>query len=115
VSNDGASFLHARLTTEHRTLQEGVWSGLLIFPLKGSLAYLKLLKPNYDEGFSLSDLSPLRTIKKLLNNKPTGTLQHMEDEAEMMQGRVRYELFNFALGSLNVEEYRKYSRGSVSI
>jgi len=115
VSNDGASCLHARLTTEHRTLQEGVLSGHLIFPLKGSLAYLRLLKPNYDEGFSLSDLPSLGTIKKLLNNEPTGTLLHVEDEAEMMQDQVRYELFNFAQGSLNVEEYRKYSRGSVSI
>jgi hypothetical protein len=51
----------------------------------------------------------------LLNNEPTGTLLHVEDEAEMMKGRVRYELSKFAQGSLNVEEYRKYSRGSVSI
>jgi hypothetical protein len=115
VSNDGASCLHARLTTERRTLQEGVLSGDLIFPLKGSLAYLLLLKPNYDASFSLSYLPSLGTIKKLLNNEPTGTLLHVEDEAEMMKGRVRYELSKFAQGSLNVEEYRKYSRGSVSI
>jgi hypothetical protein len=115
VSNNGASCLHAKLTTEHRTLQEGVLSGNLIFPLKGSLAYLRLLKPNYDKGLSLSDLPSLGTIKKLLNNEPTGTLLHVEDEAEIMQGRVRYELFNFAKGSLNVKEYKKYSRGSVSI
>jgi hypothetical protein len=83
--------------------------------LKGSLAYLRLLKPNFDEGFSFSDLLSLRTIKELLNNEPTGTLLHVEDEAEMMKGRVRYELSKFAQGSLNVEEYEKYSRGSVSI
>ena len=96
-------------------MQEGVLSGHLIFLLKGSLAYLPLLRPNFDEGFSLSDLPSLGTIKKLLNNETTSTLLHVEDEAEMMKGRVRYELSKFAHGSLNVEEYRKYSRGSVSI
>lgn len=32
------------------TLQEGILSGHIIFPLHGSLAYLKLLRPNYDGG-----------------------------------------------------------------
>jgi hypothetical protein len=119
VSNDGASCSHAKLTTRHRTLQEGVLSHHLIFPLKGSLAYLRLLKPNYDEGFSLSDLPLLGEARQLLNNERAAEssndpLLRMEDEAEPLRDRVRHEIFNFAMASLNVEEYRNYARGSVS-
>jgi hypothetical protein len=119
VSNDGSSCSHARLTTEHRTLQEGSLSGHLVFPFKGSLAYLRLLKPNYDEGFSLSDIPFLGKVRRLLNNERAAEssnypLPCVEDEAELLRDRVRHEIFNFAKVSLNVEEHRNYARGSVS-
>ena len=91
-------------------------SGQLVFPLKGSLAYLQLLKPNFDEGFSLSDLPFLGKVRQLLNNERAAEssnhpLPRVEDEAEPLRDQVRHEIFNFAKVSLNVEEH---SKGSVS-
>jgi hypothetical protein len=80
---------------EHRTLQEGVLSGRLVFPLKGSMAHLKLLKPNYDEGFSLSDLPYLGKVRQLLNNGRAAEsgnhpLLRVEDESEPLRDRLRH-------------------------
>jgi hypothetical protein len=110
---------HAKLTTEHRTLQEGVLSGHLVFPLKGSLAYLRLLKPDFDEGFSLSDLPFLGKVRQLFNNERAAEssnhpLPRMKDEAEPLRDRVCRDIFNFGQVSLNVKEHRNYARGSVS-
>jgi hypothetical protein len=119
VSNDGSSCSHAKLTTEHRTLQEGVLSGRLVFLLKGSMAYLRLLEPNYDKGFSLSDLPFVGRVRQLLNNeRATESSNHplpcVEDEAEPLRDQVRHQIFNFAKVSLSVEEHGNYARGSVS-
>ena len=107
--------------TDDRT--QGVARGRFVWPsrppLKGSLAYLRLLKPNYDKGLSLSDLPFLRKGRQLLNNERAAEsrnhpLPRVKDEAEPLQDRVRHEIFNFSKVSLNVEEHRNYARASVS-
>jgi len=67
---------HAKLMAARRTLQEGVLSGSLVFPLNGSLAYLKLLWPHFDAGISLADvktaaltLLTLPTLSNLLEDR----------------------------------------------
>ncbi|KAK4222699.1 hypothetical protein QBC38DRAFT_503780 [Podospora fimiseda] len=74
------------------TLQEGVLSGFLVFPLKGSLAFLRLLTPNFDKLFN-NNPSPLR---------PQGPLS--ED--------VRHCLLEILNKALNTEEHRNYARGT---
>jgi hypothetical protein len=120
----------AELIAVCRTLQEGVLSGKLVFPLSGSLAYLKLLWPQFDDGLSLSpqlllggenDRNPrpesswLRKLRCYLGtNEEAGQVTSAVREEEPLRDRIRNELFNFAKASLNVEEYRDYARGPVS-
>jgi hypothetical protein len=100
-----------------RTLQEGVLSGMLIFPLDGSLAYLKLLWPHFDEELSLSDILWVRKLQRIRKDdrEATGSIRHEDDnEDEPLRDRIRNELFVFVKAALNVEEYREYARGPVS-
>jgi hypothetical protein len=110
------------------TLQEGILSGHIIFPLHGSLTYLKLLWPHYDDGFggfggfweylvtsipeelkrSARDLLPRRSKSK------TEVGKRLQDESEPFREPVRQQLFTHMKESLNVEEYRDYARTPVS-
>ncbi|KAF5984225.1 hypothetical protein FCOIX_2728 [Fusarium coicis] len=84
------------------TLQEGILSGRIVFPLHGSMAYLKLLRPSYDD--SPGNLLPRR-------NKPTTEIsKHLQDESEPFREPVRRRLLTHLQNSLNVEEYRDYAR-----
>lgn len=108
------------------TLQEGILSGHIVFPLHGSLAYLKLLWPHCDEGFgdfweylvakipknfrrSVRDLLPRRSKPK------TEVSKRRQDESEPFRESVRHELFIHMKKSLHVEEYRDYARTPVSV
>ncbi|UKZ84052.1 hypothetical protein TrVFT333_011868 [Trichoderma virens FT-333] len=105
------------------TLQEGILSGHIVFPLHGSLAYLKLLWPHYDDGFggfwehlvnripedirrSARDLLPRRRKSKSTVSK------RLQDESEPFHELVRHELLTYMKKSLNVEEYKDYARTS---
>ena len=107
------------------TLQEGILSGYIVFPLHGSLAYLKLLWPRYDNGAggfwedlvttipkhfrrSARDLLPRRSKPK------TEVSKRLQDESEPFRESVRHHLFTHMSKSLNVEEYKKYARTPVS-
>jgi hypothetical protein len=102
----------------HRTLQEGVLSEHLVFPLRGSLAYVRVLWPHHDEGFPLSGLSAFvkAEVDGWLGHGPAvgrddGRLP--AGVAAPMWNRVRQDLLAFLSDSLNVHEYRDYARGSV--
>ena len=107
------------------TLQEGILSGHVVFPLHGSLAYLKLLWPHYDDGFggfweylvtgipkdfrrSARDLLPRRSTPKNL------VIKRLQDESEPFRESVRHQLFTHMKKSLHVEEYKDYARTPVS-
>ena len=107
------------------TLQEGILSSNIVFPLHGSLAYLKLLWPRHDDGFggfweylvtripkdfrrSARDLLPRRSRPK------TKISKHLQDESEPFREPVRHQLFTHIKNSLHVEEYRDYARTPVS-
>ena len=107
------------------TLQEGILSGHIVFPLHGSLAYLKFLWPHYDDGFggfwgylvtripkdfrrSVRDLLPCRSKPK------TEVSERLQDESEPFREQVRHQLFTHIKKSLHVEEYRNYARTPVS-
>ncbi|KAF5696962.1 het domain-containing protein [Fusarium mundagurra] len=68
------------------TLQEGILSGRIVFPLHGSLAYLKMLSSSYDDG--------------------RGDLW----ESEPFREPVRHQLLTHLQNSLNVKEYQNYAR-----
>ena len=121
MSNADSYMHHAGLMAARRTLQEGVLSGSLVFPLDGSLAYLKLLWPEFDAGLSFSDVQWAgrklhHTVGRLRNsNNAVVDEDTPEKEVEIpCQNRVRNDLFVFAKASLNVEEYDDYARGPVS-
>lgn len=106
------------------TLQEGILSGHIVFPLHGSLAYLKRLRPHQDDGFgdlwgylvtripkdfrrSARDLLPRRSkIKTEVSKRP-------QDETEPFREHVRHQLFTHMKESLHVEGYRDYARTPV--
>jgi hypothetical protein len=107
------------------TLQEGILSGHIVFPLHGSLAYLKLLWPHHDDGFggfweylvtripkdfrrSARDLPPRRSKPK------TEVSKRLQDESEPFRESVRHQLFTHMKKSLHVEEYQDYARTPVS-
>jgi hypothetical protein len=56
-----------------RTLQEGVLSGKLVFPLSGSLAYLKLLWPQFDDGLSFLSWKSLGKVGLAMLTLPNYT------------------------------------------
>lgn len=107
------------------TLQEGILSSQIIFPLHGSLAYLKLLWPYQDDGFGGSwefiismipqklrrlalDLLPRRSkIKSDVSKRP-------QEESEPFRESVRHQLFTQLKKSLHVQEYNDYARMPVS-
>ena len=107
-------------------MQEGILSGYVVFPLHGSLVYLKLLWPHDDEGRfggfweylvtripkdfrrSARDLLPRRTKPK------TKVSKRLQDESEPFREPVRLELFTHMSKSLHVEEYKNYARTPVS-
>ena len=110
------------------TLQEGVLPGNIVFPLRGSLAYLKLLWPYHEESFS--DIfdhlvllisgdtersardAPLSRRRKA----KTEISRHLQlkDELESLHQAVRHDLYTYMKKSLHVEEYRDYARTPVS-
>ena len=107
------------------TLQEGILSGHIVFPLHGSLVYLKLLWPHYDDGFGVfweylvtripkafrrsdRDLLPRRSKPK------TEVSKRLQDESEPFREPMRHELFTQMSESLYVEEYKNYARTPVS-
>ena len=107
------------------TLQEGILSGRIVFPLHGSFAYLKLLWPHHDDGFSgfweyLVTKIPQnfrRSARDLLPRryKPkAGVSKHSQDECEPFREQVRHQVFTHMSNSLHVEEYNKYARTPVS-
>jgi hypothetical protein len=107
------------------TLQEGILSGTIVFPLHGSLAYLKLLWPHHDDGFGgfCEDLVTMipkdfrRSARGLAlrRSKPnTEVSKRPQDESDPFRESVRHQLFTHMNESLNVEDYRDYARTSVS-
>ena len=107
------------------TLQEGILSRHIVFPLHGSLAYLKLLRPHYDDGIggfweylvtripkdfrrSARDLLPRRSKTK------TKISKRLQDESEPFREPVRHELYTHMTKSLHVKEYNDYARTPVS-
>ncbi|PQE07484.1 Heterokaryon incompatibility protein [Rutstroemia sp. NJR-2017a BBW] len=107
------------------TLQEGILSGNIVFPLHGSLAYTKLLRPDHDssdDGFgglweltvnsipkdfreSIRDSLPRKIKTKIKVN------MRLEDEStEPFREVVQRQLFEHMKNALNVEEYRNYAR-----
>jgi hypothetical protein len=107
---------HNRLTPAHRTLQEGVLSRNLVFPLDGSLAYLKFLYPESAEGVLTSEIPYLQEFSKNYQaRKRVGApLTPKKDEVEPFRECIREDLFRFVNDALNVKEYQDYARGSVS-
>lgn len=109
------------------TLQEGILSGNIVFPLHGSLAYLKLLRSNYDSGGSFGDFweylmtkipsDVRRGVRDLLprKSKPKARVsQDLQGKSEPFRGQVQSQLYTHMKTSLNVEEYRDYARTPVS-
>ena len=110
------------------TLQEGILSGRIVFPLHGSLAYLKLLWPYHDDGVGgfrgfcayLVTKIPKdyrREARDLFldRSKPkTKVSKRLQDEPEPFRELVRDHLFTHVEKSLHVDEYRNYARTPVS-
>ncbi|KAL7770041.1 hypothetical protein ACKLNR_001425 [Fusarium oxysporum f. sp. zingiberi] len=103
------------------TLQEGILSGRIVFPLHGSLAYLKLLRPHYDDGSGdfweyLMTRIPKdfrRSARELLprRSKPkTSVGKRLQDESEPFCEPVRHQLLTHLKNSLHVEECKDYAR-----
>ena len=107
------------------TLQEAILSGRIVFPLHGSLAYLKLLRPRDDVSFgdfwdflvtripkvfrrSARDFLPRWTKVK------TEVSKRLQDESTPLRESVRHQLFKHLSKSLYVEEYTNYARTPVS-
>lgn len=120
-----ASILASNWMGRAWTLQEGVLSGNIIFPLDGSLAYLKLLWPHHDDGFDgfweyIGGVIP-RGLRWLAHGRSRSRAIIMPDpseyqrcEQEPFREPVRSQLFNYMKRSLHVEEYREYARTPVS-
>ena len=107
------------------TLQEGILSGHIVFPLHGSLVYLKLLWPHHDDGFGVSweylvtriSKAFRRSARDLLprRSKPkTEVSKRLQDESEPLRESVRHQLFTHMSKSLYVEKYKNYARTPVS-
>lgn len=102
------------------TLQEAVLSGHLVFPLKGSLAFLRVLRPRFDKGLSMSEFANY-LIEQVHGWLDPDMEAHIRDDSpqpgghEPMWNHVRHNILKFAETSLNVEEHRNYARGTVSV
>ena len=103
------------------TLQEGILSGRLVFPLHGSLGYLMSLWP-HDDGFddfweNLIPKDVRRSVRDFLprRSKPeTETSKRLQDGSKVFREQVRQELLTHVEKSLHVEEHRNYARTPVS-
>ena len=109
------------------TLQEGILSERIVFPLQGSLAYLNLLWPHDDDSFddfwnwenlatwipenfrrSARDLLPRRSKQK------TKVSKRLQDEPEPFREPMRHQLFRHMRKSLRADIYINYARTPVS-
>ncbi|KAL6711003.1 hypothetical protein ACN47E_006878 [Coniothyrium glycines] len=101
------------------TLQEGVLSGQIVFSLKGSLAYLRVLRPHVDSEIFNSNQTLLQSFMSILegfcnmgtSDDVTFPMTGRKDSKGTPADSVRAELFIFAKSVLNVDEYRNYARG----
>ena len=120
-----ANIYASNWTSRAWTLQEGILSGHIVFPLRGSLVYLKLLRPHNDDGFGgfweylvnkiakdfrqlARDLLPRRSKPK------TEVSTRLQDESEPFREQVRHHLFTHMKKSLHVEDHNDYARTPVS-
>ncbi|KAG7005205.1 cytochrome P450 monooxygenase [Physcia stellaris] len=99
------------------TLQEGILSGQVVFPLRGSLGYLKSLRPDYDEGFGSVWEYIMTRIPKDFRRSAGDLLprkikvsERLQDESEPFREPVRHQLLTHMSKSLHVEEYGDYAR-----
>jgi len=107
--------------TSDRTLQEGVLSSDLIFPLNGSLAYLRVLWNFLDSETSFKDLILFRSegrknflMKGSAAASAVAPLKNSTNAVEPLRGRICKEVHKIATASLHVDEYGDYARGPVS-
>ena len=89
------------------------------------MAYLRLLWPDYDDGFTLADLDQLPFFRKFQRitrgflgysdqwEPPKSPLTSTKDDTEPLRDCIRAELFEFLKSSLNVDGYSVYARGPV--
>ena len=107
------------------TLQEGILSGHIVFPLHGSLGYLTMLRPNHHDDFGdvwdyLMTMIPKdfrRLAPDLLpgRSKPKAEVsERLQDESEPFREPVRHQLLTHIKNCLHVEEYKIYARTPVS-
>ena len=107
------------------TLQEGILSRLVVFPLHGSLAYLKLLWPHRDDNVNgvwetlvTMILKELRRLARyLLPRRIVPKIQvskRLPEESEPFRERVRHQLLTHMKKTLHVEDYSHYARTPVS-
>jgi hypothetical protein len=113
------------------TLQEGILSGHIIFPLNGSFAYLRTLWPHFNDG----DLSwgvwrdvfihwipevIRRDLRDVLPRKHKAEMKAKVDkrvrgDAEPLRETVRSQIYEHMKQTLHVKEYRDYARTPVGI
>ncbi|KIW02006.1 hypothetical protein, variant [Verruconis gallopava] len=98
------------------TLQEGVLSGSLVFPLEGSLAYLRLLWPHFDEGLNSSNMPLLSKARYWFTifwrlGDPHTPGNGVMTGSNPFPSHIRAQLFEFVKSSLNVDEHKSYIRG----
>jgi len=113
------------------TLQEGILSGHIIFPLNGSFAYLKTLWPQCDDGNLSWDTwrdmfirwIPKDVRRDLRNMLPGNHGAEMEakvdkrvrGDGEPLRETVRSQIYVHMKQTLHVEEYRNYARTPIGI
>ena len=106
------------------TLQEGILSGHIVFPIHESLVYLRLLWPHHDDGIDFAsfwDYLMARTPEdfrrfardSLLHRSQT-KIRANNHGSEPFREQVRCELFEYMKKSLHVKEHRDYARMPVS-
>jgi len=110
------------LITTHRTLQEGVLSLSLVFPLNGSIAHLGVLWNYVESKMASTDVWLLRLKPKRRFLTKYQAAESVVDPVtcpigtdEPFRDRISSELHIFLTASLNVDEYRDYAREPVSI
>jgi len=121
ISLTYTSGISADDTAWDRTLQEGVLSGHLIFPLNGSLAYLRVLWNFLDSETSLKGMILLRHEQSkhfLMKGSATAgavaPLTRPTNAAEPLRGRICRDVHKIVTASLHVDEHGDYARGPVS-
>lgn len=106
----------------YRTLQEGVLSSDLVFPLNGSTAYLRVLWNYVESRTSFADawLFRIKPARKFLTQHDEAgsvvdRVTYFSGTSEPFRNRISSELHVFLTASLNVDEYSDYAREPVSI